>query len=255
MAGQLSAHDNRFPHHSGSQSEHLEWSIRSSGFCSFLPGGNRVRGRRRPSSQEAAEVRPVSILAGLLRPFAGDDFEVLAQQLIVRFGTIQRIISASEKQIAAACHSRPDVAWKISGARALILAGMRETVERSQVNSGDPNLERYLTLKLRGRPHEELHAIFVDHSNGFIAEELVSVGDSGRVDARISSILRRAIELGARGLFLVHNHPSEKPEPSVEDVKATRSIKLVAGALDVTLFDHLIVAGREIVSMRKLGLL
>lgn len=81
------------------------------------------------------------------------------------------------------------------------------------------------------------------------------MGDSGRVDARISSILRRAIELGARGLFLVHNHPSEKPEPSVEDVKATRSIKLVAGALDVTLFDHLIVAGREIVSMRKLGLL
>lgn len=255
MAGQLSAHDNRFSHRSGNQSENVEWSVRSLGVCSIIPGSDRLRGRRRPSPQEATEVRPVSILAGLLRPFAGDDSEELAQQLILRFGTIHRLLSASEKQIAAACESRPDVAWRISGARALVLAGMKEIVERSEVDSGDPNLERYLTLKHRGRPHEELHAIFVDHSNGFIAEELVSVGDAGRVDARISSILRRAIELGARGLFLVHNHPSERPEPSVEDVQATRSIKLVAGALDVTLLDHLIVAGQRVVSMRKLGLL
>lgn len=175
--------------------------------------------------------------------------------MIVRFGTIHRLLSASDKQIGMACEGHPDVGSRISGARALVLAGMREMVERSPVDPTDPNLERYLTLKLRGRPYEELYAIFVDHSHGFIAEELVSVGDAGRVNARIGSVLRRAIELGARGLYLVHNHPSETPEPSLQDVQATRRIKLVASALDVTLFDHLIVAGQRVVSMRKLSLL
>lgn len=255
MASELSAHDNRLAHRSGNQSGDLERGLFHTVIRTFVPSGGRVRDRHPSTSQEAGEVRPISILAGLLRPFAGNDSGALAKHLIERFGTIHRLLTASDEQICAACEGHIDVGSRISGARALILAGMQEAVERSPVDPADPNLKRYLTVKFRGRPHEELHAIFVDHEQGFIAVELVSVGNVRRVDVRIGTILRRAIELGACGLFLVHNHPSEVPEPSRDDIRATRQFKMVASALDITVLDHLIIAGNKVVSMRGLNLL
>jgi len=135
------------------------------------------------------------------------------------------------------------------------LAGLRETVERSIVDSTDPQLGQYLKLKLSGRGREELHAIFVDHHSGFMAEELVSIGNGHQVEARIASIVRRAIELGAHGLVLFHNHPSGDAEPSLEDIRATRKIKSVASALGIIVIDHLIVARNAVVSMKSLNLL
>lgn len=190
-----------------------------------------------------------------MTPFAGPGSAKLAELLIERFGTLDRILSASENQIMAACESRADVGSMIAGARALVLAAMQETVTRSPVNPADPKLERYLALKFRGCSHEELHAIFVDSNSGFIAEELVSLGTANKVEARVAPIMRRALELGASGFYLIHNHPSKCPEPSVEDVRATKQIILVANALELSVLDHLIIAGNSMVSMRRLNLL
>ena len=190
-----------------------------------------------------------------MTPFAGAVSRRLAEQLIERFGSLERMLSASETQIISACEGRSEVGSMIAGARTLVLAAMHETVTRSTVDPADPMLERYLALKFRGCPHEELHAIFVDSASGFIAEELVSLGNARKVEARIAPILRRALELGAFGFYLVHNHPSKAPEPSVEDVRATKQIMFAASALDLTVLDHLIIAGNSVVSMRRLNLL
>lgn len=143
----------------------------------------------------------------------------------------------------------------IVGARALVLASLQETVTRAKVDPGDASFANYLSLKLGGRPHEELHAIFVDHVGGFIAEELISIGGIGRVDAKISVIIRRSIELAASGIYLVHNHPSRCPNPSPDDVRATKQVASVARTLEIDLIDHFIIAGRSVVSMRRLDLL
>lgn len=255
MAGQLSAHDHRFAYRKGNQPGDAERGIRNTCVRAVIPGGVGVRDRNSATYQEKSQVRPISILAALLDPFAGNRSDALAGQLIERFGTIQRLLAASDTQIEIACQGHPGAASRISGARALVFAGLQESVERSRVDPADPNLVRYLTLKFRGRPYEELHAIFVDHDRGFISEERVSIGTTGRVKARISNLLRRAIELGARGLLLVHNHPSEIPEPSIEDIRSTRHIKMVASALDVEIVDHLIIAGTKVVSMSRLNVL
>lgn len=179
----------------------------------------------------------------------------MAEHLLHRFGTLDRMLSAADEQIISACEARADVGCMIAGARALVLAAFQESVSRSKVDPSDPNFERYLTIKFRARPHEELHAIFVDHEHGFLSEELISKGDTGHVDARISTIIRRAIELEASGFYLVHNHPSKVPDPSPGDVRATKQVQLIAKALDIEVIDHLIIAGKTIVSMRGLKLL
>lgn len=208
-----------------------------------------------PTLAADKKVRPASVLASLLVPFAGKSAEELAETLLVRFGAISRILSATDNQIIDACGRHGEVGHMIAGSRALVLAALKEVVTRSTVNPRDPNLKKYLALKFRDRPHEELHAIFVDSNVGFLAEELVSIGSVGSVEARISTIMRRAIELGAAGIFLVHNHPSSNPMASMEDIKATQQIVTVARALDVEILDHLIIAGNVVVSMRELGLL
>lgn len=255
MVGQLSTYDDRFAHRAGSESCNRARSLRDTGVCAILPGSLGLRPGHHTAHKEASEARALSVLAELLTPFAGNGSRRLAEQLIGRFGTLDRMLSASERQIVAACEGRSEVGSMIAGARALVLAAMQETVTRSTVDPSDPKLERYLALKFKGCPHEELHAIFVDNKSGFIAEELVSLGSANKVEARVAPILRRALELGAFGFYLIHNHPSRVPEPSVEDVRATKQIILIASALELTVLDHLIIAGNCVVSMRRLKLL
>lgn len=255
MSGQLTVNDSSLPHRSRNQSGRREGSLRDPHLHPILSRGAGVRSGRSFSSGESQKVRPVSVLATLLEPFAGPGSAEVASHLLLRFGTLDRMLAATDAQIIAACEGVPAVGEMIAGARALVLAALHETVTRSPVNSADPAFKRYLALKFKGRPHEELHAIFVDQNHGFIAEELVSIGDAGRVDARICSILRRAIELGSSALYLVHNHPSKTPSPSPEDVRSTKQISAVAEALDIQVIDHLIIAGSSMVSMRELKLL
>ncbi len=143
----------------------------------------------------------------------------------------------------------------IAGARALVLASLHEAISRAPVDVSDPDLAKYLALIFRGCREEQLHAIFVDRHSGFIAMEHIASGQADRVETSISTILRRAMQLEAAGFYLTHNHPSNSPYPSTEDVQATRRISTVAAALEIRLLDHLIVAGTRLVSMRELKLL
>jgi len=255
MAGQLSAYDDRGPHCASDQPRHSERGIRGLSVRSVLSPNSGIRSGGGAAYSKTEKVRPVSILARLLAPFAGASSERIAIDLLDRFGSLDRILSASVEQIVTACGDAPHVGTMIAGARALVLASMQESVVRSKVDPADPNLKRYLALKFRGLPYEELHAIFVDDSHGFMSEELVALGSSHKVEVRIAPLLRRALELGARGFYLVHNHPSGSPQPSPEDISATLRIVAVARAIDVAVLDHLIIAGKSVVSMRKLGLL
>jgi DNA repair protein RadC len=194
-------------------------------------------------------------VAKLLEPFAGPRASEVATQLLDHFGSLDRAISASDEQILKACTNAEEVGRQIVAARELVQTALRERVVRSPVRSDDPALQEYLALKLRGKPHEELHAIFVDGDSGYIREELIAIGDSRHVGSRSGPIITRAIELCAAGFFLAHNHPSRHPSPSSDDVRSTLMIMQVAQALDLVVFDHFIIAGNTVTSMRGLGLL
>jgi DNA repair protein RadC len=80
-------------------------------------------------------------------------------------------------------------------------------------------------------------------------------GGEQQVDLPVRDIIRDAAQLGSAGVILAHNHPSGDSRPSPTDARSTRKLATAAEALDVTVLDHLIFAGRECTSMRRMGLL
>ena len=194
-------------------------------------------------------------MAHLLKPFAGERAHDAAVRLIAHFGSLGRALDASAGQLAAAIGSDDDLVGAIVAARALIKAGLREQVVRTQVSIGDPRFRDYLRSLLANSPTECLHATFVAQDWGYLADEMLAQGGTGQVESDLRRLLERAFEVGAQGVVLAHNHPSGSAEPSADDIRLTRRIADLTQAVGVQLLDHLIVAGTDMVSMRERGLL
>lgn len=205
---------------------------------------------------EADEALPaLSLVAKLLRPFAGESAEVAAERLIARFGSLGRALTASPEQLVAALDGDHDLAAAIVAARALAEAGLREQMSHSPVSVRDPDFQRYLRFVIGKSPTECLHATFVTHDWGYLADDKLADGTSGQVAANLRKLLGRAFDVGAHGIILAHNHPSSAAEPSAADIALTRRIAALTGSVDIRLLDHLIVGRGEIVSMRERGFL
>lgn len=208
-----------------------------------------------PAHPQAREIRPLPILAELLEPFVGRSAQPAANVLLKHFGSIGRLMTASEAQLARVDAPFDNVGRVIIAARALVEVSLQEHIQRSPITSTDPAFRKYLILKLRHLAHEELHAFFIDATGDFIAEELISRGELQNVEMASVTVFRRALDLNAAGLILVHNHPSRCAEPSREDVTATGLLISSAAAIGLHILDHIIVGGNVATSMRERGLM
>lgn len=194
-------------------------------------------------------------MAHLLKPFAGERAHDAAVRLIAHFGSLGRALDASAEQLATAIGSDDELVGAIVAARALIRAGLRETVVRTQVSTRDPRFRDYLRSLIANSPTECLHATFVAQDWGYLADEMLAQGGVSQVEGDLRRLLERAFDVGAQGVVLAHNHPSGSAEPSAEDIRLTRRIAELTQAVGVQLLDHLIFAGTDMVSMHERGLL
>ncbi|WP_279351919.1 JAB domain-containing protein [Erythrobacter litoralis] len=110
---------------------------------------------------------------------------------------------------------------------------------------------RYLASTIGSRPTETVLAIFLDEANGFLATEILAMGSESAAEFPVRLLIARALEVGARGMVLAHNHPSGSAMPSEQDHVATEHIRGVTASLGINLLDHVIVARGQIFSMAK----
>jgi len=113
----------------------------------------------------------------------------------------------------------------------------------------------YLTFDMAHLPTERLRILYLNSANRLLCDVTEPEGSVNATRVLPRAIMRRAVEVGATALILVHNHPSGDPTPSRDDVEATRRIADAARALDICIHDHVIVAGAAWTSFRALGLL
>jgi len=113
----------------------------------------------------------------------------------------------------------------------------------------------YLSLDMALLPTERLRVLFLNSGNRLLFDETLTEGSVSEAPVYPREIMRRALEVGATALILVHNHPSGDPTPSRGDVDATRRIADAGRALDICIHDHVIVARSGWSSFRALGLL
>jgi DNA repair protein RadC len=176
----------------------------------------------------------------LLREF-GDDF---GQLMSADAATIARVGEISESAAAA---------LKIAQAAANRLLEVK--VRDRQVLGSWQALLDYLRLDMAHEPIERVRVLFLNSRNALIANEKMWEGSVDESAVYIREIMRRALDLHATAIIVVHNHPSGDPAPSQQDIRLTRDLAEAGRHLKVTLHDHVIIAASGHSSLRAMGLI
>ena len=138
---------------------------------------------------------------------------------------------------------------------ALLLRTLAYPLRHRSVLSSTEAVRAYVRARLAASPRESFHVLFLDKRNALIADERLGQGSVDHAPVYPREVVRRALELSASAILLVHNHPSGDATPSSADVAMTKQIVEAARALGLAVHDHFIVAGDQVASLRALGLM
>jgi len=183
------------------------------------------------------------------------DTKPVAKELIRRFGNLAEVIAADPKRLAEV----PGVgqaalaALKLTDVAAVRLA--RARVMQKEVLSSWRALIDYCNASLRREKTESFHILFLDRKNVLIADETQQKGTVDHTPVYPREIVKRALQLEASAIIMVHNHPSGDPMPSHADIEMTKQVRDAAKAVNVTLHDHLVIGADEPFSFKSMGLL
>jgi DNA repair protein RadC len=191
----------------------------------------------------------------LFRAIPRQDVKPLAHLLIQTFGDFNRVLSASVGQLTQVQGIGDAVATelKIVEAAAHRLARAK-VMQRHVVSSWDALID-YCHTTMAHRDTEQFRILFLDIKNTIIADEEQAKGTVDHVPVYPREVVKRALELNATSLILVHNHPSGDPTPSQADIDMTAQINFAAQALGISLHDHLIIGKSCETSFRAQGYL
>lgn len=225
-------------------------------FASTGPHGHRARMREKLLERGPDALADYELLEMLLF-FAQPkgDTKPLAKAVINRFGSFARVLSAPQKELfetpGLGTHSVSAI--KLVQASALRLA-RAEVMDRPVLNNWD-RLMDYLNAVLSREKVEQFRVLFLDNRNRLLADEAQARGTVNHTPVYPREVVKRALELHATALILVHNHPSGDPTPSREDLAMTEEVRDAASVLSIVLHDHVIVGNGRWTSFRKEGLL
>ncbi len=216
--------------------------------------------RTAPKLVPAAQPAPSSgldleLMTRLLEFVLPTDGRSTADAAVRRFGSFAAVLAAPETELrrvpGLGVHSR--AAIKLVHAAAVRLA--RAGVTGQPVLEDSERLMAYLTTALARERVEQFRILFLDDRGMLKADEVQATGTVNHTPVYPREVVRRALELTAASLVLVHNHPSGDPTPSRDDIEMTRQIQEAAGALSITVRDHLIIGNGRWLSFREAGLL
>jgi DNA repair protein RadC len=191
----------------------------------------------------------------LFRAIPRQDVKPLARLLLDTFGDFNRVISASTARLGLVKGVGPAVVLELKLIEASAQRMMRARVIHKPVLSGWDALLDYCHTTMAHRETEQFRALFLDRKNMLIADEEQAKGTVDHVPVYPREIVKRALELNASALILVHNHPSGDPTPSDSDLAMTRAVLDACQALGLVLHDHLIIGKSRELSFRSQGYL
>jgi DNA repair protein RadC len=217
--------------------------------------GHRERLRARFLAGGAEAVADYELLELLLFAIPRLDTKPLAKALIGRFGSFAGVLAAPKEELAAVPGVGEAViaTLKVAHAAALKLAAA-EVADRPLLNAWD-KLMAYLHAALAREKVEHFRVLYLDTKNRLVADETQTRGTVNHAPVYPREVVKRALDLQASALILVHNHPSGDPSPSRADIDMTREVQKAAAALGIALHDHVIVGNGRWLSFRQQGLL
>ena len=183
------------------------------------------------------------------------DVKPLAKQLIAKFGSFAEVIAAQHARLLEVPGIGESVATQLKIIEAAALRLSKTRLLNKPALSSWAALIDYCTAAMSRSPREEFRVLFLDRKNVLVADEVQTRGTIDHTPVYPREIVKRALELGAAAIILVHNHPSGDPTPSRADIEMTREVVMAAKALNIAIHDHLVIGRSGHASFKSLGLL
>jgi DNA repair protein RadC len=218
--------------------------------------GHRKRLRQRFLAGGSAALADYELLELLLcQAQPRGDMKPLAKALIREFGDFAAVLAAKpdELQRLPGMGEASIVALKAVEAAALLM--QREALLERPVIGSWKKLIEYCHSAMAHAKVEQFRLLFLDNRNALIADEAQQTGTINHTPVYPREVVKRALELHASAIIMLHNHPSGDPTPSSDDIAMTREVAEIAEKLGITLHDHVVIGKRGHASMRNLGLL
>jgi DNA repair protein RadC len=218
--------------------------------------GHRARLRARLLTGGAEALAAHEVIEYLLMTaIPRRDVKPLAKSLLARFGGLAGVFNADPRALALhpGMGDTSAAALKIVALAARRLA--KSEVLEAPVLASWQALIDYLTIDMAHLTHERVRVLYLNTANRLIDDHLITEGSLSEAMIHPREVVKRALDLGAAALILVHNHPSGSPEPSRADIQMTNRIAEAGRLLGITVHDHVIIGRQGHVSLKAKGLI
>lgn len=215
--------------------------------------GHRERLRQKFLDDKLADYEMLELMLGYVIPRR--DIRPLAHKLLKDFGSIHQIFSAPIKSLLKCPGIGRNTAIFIKVIYQMMISDYQYHLDKKPIFHNDKVLFNYCKLLLSSKPIEEFHVLYLDTQWRLISDDLHTKGtvDSAYIYPR--EILKRALELNARYVVMLHNHPTPFTSFSTEDIEVTTKVKTLLEMVGMNLYDHYVVSGGLIYSAREMFLL
>jgi DNA repair protein RadC len=183
------------------------------------------------------------------------DMKPLAKKLIETFGSFSEVIAAPYQRLKQVKGVGDGVATQLKVVQAASNRLLKGELKKQTVLSSNRSVVEYCRSSMAFDDKERFRVLFLDKRNQLIADEVQQTGTVDHTPVYPREVVKRALELSATALILVHNHPSGDPTPSRADIDMTRNIIEVAKQLGIAVHDHLIVGKHGHASLREMKLI
>lgn len=212
--------------------------------------------RNKLLSRGASALDDYELLETLLFAFIPRrDVKPVAKALLARFGSMSGVLAADSTDLRKVQGVGETAAAYLKTVAELQGRAAKEMLAARPVISSWDALLSYVRGQLQHEGREQFRVLFLDRKNQLIADEVMGLGTVDHAPVYPREIARRALELQASSLILVHNHPSGDPTPSRADIEVTREIIDALVSLEITVHDHLIAGKNTVTSMKSSGLI
>jgi DNA repair protein RadC len=214
----------------------------------------RLRGHFREAGAEAVSDYELLELV-LFRAIPQRDVKPLAKDLVAKFGSFPEVISAPPARLAEVKGVGDAAITELKVVHAAASRLARGQVQKRPVLSSWSSVIDYCRTAMAFADREQFRILFLDKRNQLIVDELQQIGTVDHTPVYPREVVKRALELSATALILVHNHPSGDPTPSHADIQMTQTIIDVARPLGIAVHDHIIVGKEGHASFKSLRLI
>ena len=218
--------------------------------------GHRARLRRRLLTGGAEALADYEILEFLL--FAANprgDTKPLAKALLAQFGSLNAVLNAEPGALMQVPRMGETGAAALKAVALAARRMARGQVQQKPVLGSWQALLDYLTVDMAHLTVERVRVLYLDTRNRLIMDHHIGDGTVDEAAIHPREVVRKALDVGATALILVHNHPSGNPEPSRADIDITRRIAEAGRLLGIVVHDHVIVGREGHVSLKAKGLI